>query len=401
MKKQKIIHIEDFFHPDAGYQVNILAKYLTTVNYEVFIVTAELSKIPGYLTDFFGKDDIEERDRAYADKYGVKIIRLPLRAYISGRAIYSTRQLQKVIREIDPDILYVHGCDTYAGMQVIRKAEKISCKIITDNHMVDVASENPFRSFFRIYYRKWITPHIIKNRIPVLRMVDDLYVKKRLGIPLELAPVISFGTDTMLFHPSQNEKRRIREIYGIPENARVFCYAGKLDEHKGGKFLAEALLKKMPVESELVFLLIGNSSGEYGEEVEGLLAGSENRIIRLPTQKYEELSKYYQCADVAMFPLGCSLSFFDVQACGLPVISEAMEINVERCSHENGMNYERGDIEDFRNKICAMAQLSDEELGVMSENSVRFISNRYNYADILKEYLAVFDRLNPNDEGNG
>ena len=80
---------------------------------------------------------------------------------------------------------------------------------------------------------------------------------------------------------------------------------------------------------------------------------------------------------------------------------DSLMSNVGDVNIQMELNYERGDIEDFRNKICAMAQLSDEELGVMSENSVRFISNRYNYADILKEYLAVFDRLNPNDEGNG
>lgn len=32
--------------------------------------------------------------------------------------------------------------------------------------------------------------------------------------------------------------------------------------------------------------------------------------------------------------------FFDVQACGLPVISENMNINGERCSHNNGYNFE-------------------------------------------------------------
>ena len=57
MRKKKIVHIEDFFHPDAGYQVNILAKYLAKANYDVYIITAEFEKIPDYLTDFFGKEN--------------------------------------------------------------------------------------------------------------------------------------------------------------------------------------------------------------------------------------------------------------------------------------------------------------------------------------------------------
>jgi len=54
----KIVHIEDFFHPDAGYQVNVLAKYLKKFGHEVIVITAEMDKIPEYLTRFFGRDNI-------------------------------------------------------------------------------------------------------------------------------------------------------------------------------------------------------------------------------------------------------------------------------------------------------------------------------------------------------
>ena len=71
----KIVHIEDFFHPDAGYQINVLAKYQANAGHEVIILTSEIDKIPDFLTIFFGKDNIEQKDREYESKYGVKIIR--------------------------------------------------------------------------------------------------------------------------------------------------------------------------------------------------------------------------------------------------------------------------------------------------------------------------------------
>ena len=235
-----------------------------------------------------------------------------------------------------------------------------------------------------------VTPHIKKNKIPVLRMVDDAFVKNRLGIPLELSPVISFGSDTMLFYPNETVKKEWRNEIGISEDSLVVCYAGKLDEYKGGQFLADAIVEGFDTEKKVEFLIIGNTSGQYGEKVENTFKESQNKILRFKTQKYEDLAKFYQCADVAVFPHACSLSFFDVQACGLPVISEDMNINVERCSHGNGFNFKETDVEDFREKIERFANMSNEELETMKKNSIAFIKEKYDYKNILLEYMQYF-----------
>lgn len=387
----KIVHIEDFFHPDAGYQVNILGKYLSQMGHDVCIITAELDKIPDYLTDFFGKDDIDERDARFRDTYGVRIKRIPLRGYISGRAIYDN----KVFSEIEvekPDILYVHGCDTYIGIQILRRAGKMKYKIITDTHMLDAASQNPLRGIFRKYYKLFVTPYITKYKIPVIRVVDSDYVKKRLGIPLSQCPLISFGTDTLLFHPDEMNRLRFLKENNIPEDAFTICYAGKLDEAKGGKILAQALQKKFTFDKKIVCIIAGNSSGVYGVEVEEIFNTSENKIIRLPTQRYEDLALIYQASDLCVFPRACSLSFFDVQACGVPVISEDMDINQKRCDHGNGLNFKHDSIEDLRNCIQTFLNLSQEEQQRMKQNSSAYIRKNFDYSEILKDYTKLFDK---------
>ena len=72
----KVVNVEDFFHPDAGYQINILSKYLVALGHEVTIITSEMEKVPTTLTSFFGRENIEGRDQAYSNQYGVKILRL-------------------------------------------------------------------------------------------------------------------------------------------------------------------------------------------------------------------------------------------------------------------------------------------------------------------------------------
>ena len=48
-----IIHVEDFFHSDAGYQVNILAKHMVQQGHDVTVITAEMKKIPISFIQFF------------------------------------------------------------------------------------------------------------------------------------------------------------------------------------------------------------------------------------------------------------------------------------------------------------------------------------------------------------
>jgi hypothetical protein len=103
----RIVHIEDFFHPDAGYQVNILSKYQASLGHEVYVLTSEFEKIPNELKYFFGNVNIDALDDEFNKKYKVKIIRIPLVAYISGRSIYSSR-IFNTVDKLKPDILYVH-----------------------------------------------------------------------------------------------------------------------------------------------------------------------------------------------------------------------------------------------------------------------------------------------------
>lgn len=384
----KIVHIEDFFHPNAGYQINILPKYMVKQGHEVTILTSEMDKIPEGLTVFFGKNNIEKYDYEYTESTGVNIIRLPIINFISGRAIF-TKALFEKVQSLKPDILYVHGNDTLTAIRYLMKIKRLNYPIVMDSHMLEMASVNKFNKIFRLIYRKFLTPKIIKNSIPIIRTQNDEYVKRFLGIPLKQCPWISVGSDTLLFRKNEEIKLNLRKEYYINEKDFVVVYTGKLDESKGGLFLAQAFKKKINAQKNIVLVVVGNTNGEYGKEVEEVFRNSENRIIRFPTQQYKDLPKFYQMSDLSVFPKQCSLSFYDAQACGLPVISEKNNINSDRLKYNNGYNFISGDIEDFRNKIMKCANMLENEYKEISNNAIKFIDNNYNYENIAKEYTNI------------
>lgn len=382
----KIVMLEDFFHPDAGYQINIISKYLVKFGHQVTIITAELDKIPEQLTAFFGRDNIAERDRAYEEAYGVKIIRLPIHGYKSGRCIYSWRILREAIRNEAPDIVYAHGNDALTAMQVLWHRKELNVPLISDTHMDDIASTNRLRALFHLFYRAFVTPIICREQITVIRTADITYIRDRLGIPLELAPVISFGSDTMLFHPDAEARNEFRDEHEIDKDAFVVLYAGKMDESKGGRFLADLTTQKLDTDQEVVYLIIGNTIGEYGKEVEETFKKSPYKVLRFPTQKYADLAKFFQAADLAVIPKQCTLSLYDFNATGLPVLAEDNAPNVQRCGYGNGWTFSAGNLDSFRHTLEKILKLSQAEFEDFSKAAVAYIQKEYDYEKKCREY---------------
>jgi glycosyltransferase involved in cell wall biosynthesis len=387
----KIVHIEDFFHPDAGYQINILTKFMAEQGHDITIVTSKIDNVPRNLTHFFGMDNILQRDNDFYKNTGVKIIRLDVNFFFSNRAIFK-KNIYNVVNQMSPDIIYVHGNDTFTGIRFVLNIKKFSAPLIMDSHMLEMASRNRFSKLFRWFYKKFITPIIIKRNIIVIRTQNDDYVIKHLGIPERLTPWISVGSDTKLFYEDRKVRSNFRQELGISLEDFVVLYTGKLDIYKGGLLLAEAFQEKFETNKKIILIIVGNiGSDNYGKLVKNTLEKSKNRIIIFPTQKYVDLPKFYNASDLSIFPKQCSLSFYDAQACKLPVLSEDNNINKDRLSYNNGMTFMRDNLVDFRKKIVEIADMDLDKQFKMKEAARDYVVTNYDYKEITKEYMKYIE----------
>lgn len=387
----KIVHIEDFFHPEAGYQLNLLSKYQALRGHKVVIITAEIESCPDYLTSFFGKKNIDQKDNLFSKSYNVKIIRMPIWTFYSGRAIFK-ECIFDTVEDEKPDLLYIHNNTSYIGIRYTLKIGKVTYPIIFDCHMLEMASENRFSSLFTWFYRKFITPIIIKSDTKVLKVVNDNYLKKILDIPEHLTPLSPLATDREHFQFSKEERKNLREQHGISEDDFVITYTGKLYKSKGSDLLCEAIKDKIDVEGKKVFFLVVGKApnDEFGKGVEQGLSNSENTIIRYPTQPYTELPKFYSMSDCAVFPKQCSMSFFDMQAIGLPVILEDIEINRKRIEYGNGLLFNPGDTQDLRRRIKQIASLNKKEFYAFRENALSYSKTHgSDYGKVVEDLDAI------------
>lgn len=379
----RILHIDETFHPSYGYQVNPLAKFQQKQGNEVFIATVDKNHLYPVYKEFGDTGEtLEQEDKVYEETTGVKIIRVQAKGYYFRRLIY-TNEIFRVVEQVNPDVLFVHCVETITAMRFLLKGLKYP--MMFDSHMLSMASQNKFAKIYEKLYGLTFGRKIRKHGFIVVRTQDDRYVNEKFGIPEKLTPFISFGTDTILFSPSSKIRINFRKEYDISDEAFVVVYTGKLTEAKGGLLLAETFKDKFS--KDIILVCVGTPpNNEYGEAVSKLLKQSENRVIMFPTQKYQDLAKFYQMADLSVFPKQCSMSFYDAQACGLPVLSEDNNVNVDRCSNNNGFNFKAGSVDDFRKKIEEIASMSKEELQGYRNNAMKFIDNGYSYEHIAKEY---------------
>ncbi len=385
----KILHVDETFHPAFGYQANPLAKFQQKQGNEVYIAAPTKEHLYPVYHEFGDYGEcLDEQDAAYEKATGVRIIRVPAKGYIMNRLVYG-KAIFKAVEKVKPDVLFVHCVETLTAMRFIRK--KPDYPMVFDSHMLSMASNNRFAKIYEKAFRLLITSKIKREKYDVIRTQDDDYVNTHLGIPGEQTPFISFGTDTLLFHPSREARKAFREENGIGENDFTVVYTGKLTDAKGGKLLAEAFKDRF--EAPVTLVCVGSpTDDEYGREVKKLLEESENRVVMFPTQNYLDLAVFYQMADISVFPKQCSMSFYDAQACGLPVVSEDNNVNVDRLSHHNGINFKAGSVGDFRDKIMTFAAMDKEELEKYRKNARMFIEAGYDYAVIAKRYTDYLEK---------
>ena len=151
----------------------------------------------------------------------------------------------------------------------------------------------------------------------------------------DIVHVVSPGVDLYTFTPGQG-RSAAREFVGLPKDALVVSFVGRIQPHKGPEVLIRAtseLVKHSPhLRPKLVINIIGGASGANGEEVERLQElttwlGIDDVVRFMPPTPRADLPQWYRAADLVCVP-SYSESFglvaLEAQACGTPVVATAV-----------------------------------------------------------------------------
>ncbi|MEU9581473.1 D-inositol-3-phosphate glycosyltransferase [Streptomyces chilikensis] len=147
--------------------------------------------------------------------------------------------------------------------------------------------------------------------------------------------VVMPGVDTRTFHPADG-RRAARARLGLPQEAYVPLFAGRVQPLKGPDVLVRAMAELLRASPELrrrlLVPVIGGLSGS-GTRVPGELRELSARLGLLDVMRFEravpqrELADWYRAADVLVVPSrseSFGLVALEAQACGTPVLAAAV-----------------------------------------------------------------------------
>ena len=151
----------------------------------------------------------------------------------------------------------------------------------------------------------------------------------------DIVHVVSPGVDLYTFTPGQG-RSAAREFVGLPQEALVVSFVGRIQPHKGPEVLIRAtseLVKHSPLlRHKLIVNIIGGASGANTEEVDRLKELATwlaiDDVVRFaPPVPRADLAQWYRAADLVVVP-SYSESFglvaLESQACGTPVVATAV-----------------------------------------------------------------------------
>ncbi|MBK7937527.1 MAG: glycosyltransferase family 4 protein [Lewinellaceae bacterium] len=194
-----------------------------------------------------------------------------------------------------------------------------------------------------------------------------------------------------LIPKNADEKKRLRQSLGLPENASIILYSGKYMAKKRPLDLLEAFARLQIPDGHLVMV----GEGELRPQMEAFIRERRLNNVRLTGfVNQSEIPRYYAAADIFVM---CSdadetwgLSVNEAMNLGLPVIASD-EVG---CAQdlvrpgENGFTYPVGDIDVLREKIRLL--IRDKNGPAQFGRASLEIIRPYSY-DVIIQHLKTLE----------
>lgn len=328
-----IVHVEDYFDPDAGYQINELVSAKNNFD-SIYLITS-------YVMTPFHKSFNPQRDLLFEEETGIQIIRLKSLIKVSSRLWL--KGLWKHISLIKPDLLFLHGIGDFKDLVLFSR--KKPYKIIRDCHMSWIASQNRFAGIY-FYLYKYIFSSIINKTnkyeaIFALGIEEHDYLKK-LGIEERKIKFLLHGYNSSTMFYDLKSREEIRKIYNISKEEIVISYIGKFNTEKCPDLIFD-IISNVGVEIldqyKLCLLFIGPKDELYMKTFHKKQTSIDTSIpvIIDGPKEFKSLRKYYSASDICIFPKQTTLSSIHAQVCKCPVLMEKHVSNCERVVNNNNL----------------------------------------------------------------
>jgi glycosyltransferase involved in cell wall biosynthesis len=209
------------------------------------------------------------------------------------------------------------------------------------------------------------------------------------------------GVDISRFHPEPLARLRVRASLGIPSEATVFGYIGRLRKQKGVLDLAAAFARLCRTSGDAYLIVVGPDEENLRPKVRSLCMSCCDKLRFVDYTPAPE--EYMVSADVLCLPSyreGFGSVIIEAAACGVPSLASRIygvtDAVVERLT---GVLHEPGNVDDLadgmRRLIDNPAWRSALGSGAHARAEAYFTAEKVTAA-VLEYYRTAFGRLTVN-----
>ncbi len=301
----RIVHLalQAPYNEGWGYQENLLTKYQVKLGYDVtLIVSCNMNSANSEIVTCEPED--------YISPDGFRVVRVEAKKIISKKisSFLKISSVYNLLKEINPDLIMVHGLGNFSVLQVRKYVKKINpeCKVIADNHLdynnCSLFNKKNIKSF--ILKKNWMFLNsVMKKHYRKVYGVSPKRVEvaaKFFGIPADKLDLLPAGADDekIDFENQESIRTRIRNEFEIGENDFLIVTGGKIDEKKNIDRVMEAVAQ---IDRENVKLIVfGDATDTMQLKIESLAKHNSIRYVGWVSAK--ETYDFFSAADLVFFP---------------------------------------------------------------------------------------------------
>lgn len=202
------------------------------------------------------------------------------------------------------------------------------------------------------------------------------------------------GVDPERFHPNKVMRKEIRHELGVPQDACLLLFVGRLNRDKGVLDLAQAFVRLARDNNKVWLAMVGPDEAGIGAQFEAVCGDAMVRVRRIdytPTPEH-----YMTAADVFVLPSyreGFNNVVIEAAACGIPAVAsriygltDAVEEGV------TGLMHPAGDVASLHD--CLVRLCRDQALRThMGEMARARATTDFSMASVTAALLAYYEKI--------
>jgi glycosyltransferase involved in cell wall biosynthesis len=303
------------------------------------------------------------------------------------------RNLLAKVKDCKIDVL--QGETEIPSMAAIIIGKSLGIPVVADIHGLLVEEAIQY-GFFKEGSEKYHETRAFASQ--VLHEADGVVVaSENLGNFLKE----DFSIDASKVFSVPNAARPKEVIKPIRPTLRNLVYAGILEPWERVDLAVDSMVHVVKQNAEASLQIAGGGSLEKNLIKHTSDLTLNNNVTFNGTIEYQKVAGFLVQSDIAVLPstvdivreVACPLKLFEYLSVGLPVVTvDGLWWSDFIRSHKVGLVAAKDGPESFANAISELL-LSPEKTNEMSKNAVHLINNEYNWFEMSKRLLRVFERI--------